>query len=87
MVGTEKRIALVAEDLVNHFENRLQVLDGKDMVVCMSRRICVGHVQRLCEAAADWHSDDDDKGVLKIVMSGSAQIALNGSSYSQQTAV
>lgn len=72
MVGTEKRIALVAEDLVNHFENRLQVLDGKAMVVCMSRRICVDMYNAIVKLRPDWHSDDDDKGVLKIVMSGSA---------------
>jgi len=72
MVGTEKRIALVAKDLVNHFENRLQVLDGKAMVVCMSRRICVDMYNAIVKLRPDWHSDDDDKGVLKIVMSGSA---------------
>ncbi len=72
MVGTEKRIALVAEDLVNHFEGRLQALDGKAMVVCMSRRICVDMYNAMVKLRPDWHSDDDDKGVLKIVMSGSA---------------
>jgi type I restriction enzyme R subunit len=79
MVGTEKRIALVAEDLVHHFENRLQVLDGKAMVVCMSRRICVDMYNAICVGAdghpplrPDWHSEDDDKGAVKIVMSGSA---------------
>jgi type I restriction enzyme R subunit len=72
MVGTEKRIALVAEDLVNHFENRLQVLDGKAMIVCMSRRICVEMYNAIRKLRPDWHSDHDDKGVLKIIMSGSA---------------
>ena len=72
MVGTGKRISLVAEDLVNHFENRLQILDGKAMVVCMSRRICVDMYNAIVKLRPDWHSEDDDKGVLKIVMSGSA---------------
>jgi len=72
MVGTEKRIALVAEDLVHHFEDRLQALDGKAMVVCMSRRICVGMYNAIVKLRPDWHSEDDDKGVVKIVMSGSA---------------
>jgi type I restriction enzyme R subunit len=72
MVGTEKRIALVAEDLIRHFENRLQALDGKAMVVCMSRRICVDMYNAIIKLRPDWHSDDDDKGVVKIVMSGSA---------------
>lgn len=72
MVGTEKRIALVAEDLVNHFEGRLSSMDGKAMVVCMSRRICVDMYNTITKLRPDWHSDDDEKGVLKIVMSGSA---------------
>jgi type I restriction enzyme R subunit len=72
MVGTEKRIALVAEDLVNHFEGRLSAMDGKAMIVCMSRRICVDMYNAIVKLRPDWHSDDDDKGVLKIVMSGSA---------------
>ena len=72
MVGTEKRIALVAEDLVNHFESRLEALDGKAMVVCMSRRICVDMYNAIVGLRPDWHSDDDNKGVIKIVMSGSA---------------
>ena len=72
MVGTEKRIALIAEDLVNHFEGRLSAIDGKAMVVCMSRRICVDMYNAIAKLRPDWHNDDDDKGVLKIVMSGSA---------------
>lgn len=72
MVGTEKRIALVSEDLVNHFEKRLTALDGKAMIVCMSRRICVDMYNVIVKLRPDWHSNDDDKGMLKIVMSGSA---------------
>jgi len=72
MVGTEKRVALVAEDMVNHFEERLQVLDGKAMVVCMSRRICVEMYNAIVKLRPEWHSHDDNKGVAKIVMSGSA---------------
>jgi len=72
MVGTGKRIAIVAEDLVNHFEGRLSGMDGKAMVVCMSRRICVDMYNAIVKLRPDWHSDDDEKGVLKIVMSGSA---------------
>ena len=72
MVGTEKRTALIAEDLANHFEGRLSAMDGKAMVVCMSRRICVDMYNAIAKLRPDWHNDDDDKGVLKIVMSGSA---------------
>jgi type I restriction enzyme R subunit len=72
MVGAEKRVALVAEDFVNHFEGRLTALDGKAMIVCMSRRICVDIYNAIVKLRPDWHSNNDDKGVLKIVMSGSA---------------
>jgi len=72
MVGTEKRIGLVARDVVDHFEKRLQAMDGKAMIVCMSRRICVEMYNAITKLRPQWHSDDDAKGVLKIVMSGSA---------------
>ncbi|HOG48594.1 MAG TPA: type I restriction endonuclease subunit R, partial [Anaerolineae bacterium] len=41
LVGAEKRVGLVARDLVEHWERRQEAMDGKAMVVCMSRRICV----------------------------------------------
>jgi len=72
MVGTEKRIGLVAEDLVDHFEKRLEALEGKGMIVCMSRRICVDMYEAIRRLRPDWHSEEDDKGAIKIVMSGSA---------------
>ncbi len=72
LVGTEKRLAMVAQDIVEHFEARLAGLDGKGMIVCMSRRICVDLYDQIITLRPDWHSDDDDKGVLKIVMTGTA---------------
>lgn len=72
MVGTEKRIGLVAKDIVDHFENRLEAIDGKGMIVCMSRRICVDLYNALIKLRPEWHSGDDDKGFLKVVMTGSA---------------
>ena len=72
MVGTEKRIGLVAKDIVDHFEKRLDVMDGKGMVVCMSRRICVDLYNAIIKLRPEWHNDNDEKGVLKIVMTGSA---------------
>ena len=72
MVGAEKRIALVAEDLVAHFETRLAAMDGKAMIVCMSRRIAVDTYQAIRQLRPDWHADDDTAGTMKIVMSGSA---------------
>ncbi|HOK98627.1 MAG TPA: type I restriction endonuclease subunit R [Bacteroidales bacterium] len=72
LVGAEKRIKLVAQDLVNHFERRLEVMDGKAMVVCMSRRICIDLYNAIIAIRPDWHHTDDDKGNIKIVMTGSA---------------
>lgn len=72
IVGTEKRIKLIAEDLVEHFELRLAALDGKGMIVCMSRRICVDLYNAIIGLRPDWHSEDDDKGGIKVVMTGTA---------------
>jgi len=72
LVGSEKRIKLVAEDLVHHFEERQSVMDGKAMVVCMSRRICIDLYNAIVALRPDWNHEDDDKGTIKIVMTGSA---------------
>ncbi len=80
LVGSEKRIHLIAEDLVQHFERRLEAMDGKAMVVCMSRRICVDLYNELIKLRPDWASASDDdieaekkqSTVVKIVMTGSA---------------
>lgn len=72
LVGAEERINLVAADLVAHWERRLDAMDGKAMIVCMSRRICVDLYNALVKMRPNWHHDDDDKGVLKVVMTGSA---------------
>jgi type I restriction enzyme R subunit len=72
LVGSEKRLSMVAADLVRHFEDRVAAMDGKAMVVCMSRRICVALYQHIVALRPDWHSDDDADGKIKIVMTGSA---------------
>ncbi len=72
LVGAEKRLALVADDLVRHFEARVAALDGKAMIVCMSRRICVALYDAIIRLRPDWHSDDDDAGMVKVVMTGAA---------------
>jgi type I restriction enzyme R subunit len=72
VVGSEKRLELVARDLVEHFEKRLAVMDGKAMVVCMSRRICVELYHQIAKLRPDWHSDSDEEGQIKVVMTGSA---------------
>lgn len=72
LVGSEKRLAMVAADLVRHFEDRVAAMDGKAMVVCMSRRICVALYKQIIDLRPDWHSDDDGAGTIKVVMTGSA---------------
>lgn len=72
LVGTEARLKVVAEDLVAHFERRLEAMDGKAMIVCMSRRICVDMYKAITAIRPDWHKQDDAEGVIKIVMTGSA---------------
>jgi type I restriction enzyme R subunit len=72
LVGSEERLAMVAADLVRHFEDRVAAMDGKAMVVCMSRRICVALYQQIVTLRPDWHSDDDAAGLIKVVMTGSA---------------
>jgi type I restriction enzyme R subunit len=72
LVGTEKRLALIADDLVKHFEDRVAALDGKAMIVCMSRRICVALYDAIVKLRPQWHSDDDEGGKIKVVMTGAA---------------
>jgi type I restriction enzyme R subunit len=71
IVGAEKRLKLIAQDIVEHFEQRLEAMDGKAMVVCMSRRICVELYRELVRLLPDWHHEDDERGALKVV-TGSA---------------
>ena len=72
IVGTDERVDLIARDLLKHFDLRLEVIEGKAMIVCMSRRICVDLYNAIIKLRPDWHSTDDAKGALKIVMTGSA---------------
>ena len=72
LVGTEKRLALVADDIITHFEERLDAMDGKAMVVCMSRRICVDLHNAIVERRPGWHDEEDKQGFIKVVMTGEA---------------
>jgi type I restriction enzyme R subunit len=72
IVGSDKRLDMVARDIVDHFENRLEVLEGKAMIVCMSRRICVELYRRISALRPRWHNDEDSRGEIKVVMTGSA---------------
>ncbi len=72
LVGAPPRIQKVAADIVAHFENRLTTLDGKAMVVAMSRAVCVHLYDAIVALRPHWHSDDPQQGVIKVVMTGSA---------------
>jgi type I restriction enzyme R subunit len=72
VVGAERRVKLIARDLVEHFENRLGAMAGKAMVVCMSRRICVGLYGEIAALRPAWAHPDDDQGAIKVVMTGTA---------------
>lgn len=72
VVGAHERIKRIASDIVSHFEERLSVLEGKGMIVCMSRRICVDLHNEIIKLKPDWYSKDDDSGFIKLVMTGSA---------------
>ena len=75
VVGARRRLEQVAADIVDHLEKRLEAMDGKAMVVCMSRRIGVELYGELARLRPDWHHQDDAKGMLKLVMTGSASDA------------
>ena len=77
LVGAEKRISLVAADLVEHFERRQEAMEGKALIVCMSRRICVDIYNAIVKLRPAWHGEDDTRGKIKIVMSGSASDELS----------
>jgi type I restriction enzyme R subunit len=72
VVGAEKRLGIVARDIVEHFEKRCEALDGKAMIVCMSRRICVELYLEIVKLRPEWASEADDQGTIKVVMTGSA---------------
>jgi type I restriction enzyme R subunit len=72
VVGSPKRLEVIARDLVDHFEKRLAAMDGKAMIVCMSRRICVELHREIVALRPEWHGEDDEHGAIKVVMTGSA---------------
>ncbi len=72
VVGAEKRLKLVAQDIVDHIEKRLDAMDGKAMIVCMSRRICMDLYDEIIALRPAWHDVDDDNGLIKVVMTGNA---------------
>ncbi len=72
LIGSENRIRNIAKDIVGHFEARQEVFDGKGMIVSMSRRIAADLYEEIIKIRPDWHSDDLDKGVIKVVMTSAS---------------
>ena len=72
VVGAPHRVKFIARDIVSHFDRRLEAIDGKAMIVCMSRRICIDLYRELTRLRPEWHDGDDAEGEIKVVMTGSA---------------
>ncbi|MCU0323702.1 MAG: type I restriction endonuclease subunit R [Spirosomaceae bacterium] len=72
LVGSENRIAIIAKDIVAHFSQRQEVFEGKGMIVSMSRRIAADLYQAIIDLKPEWHSDDLNKGVIKVVMTSAS---------------
>ena len=72
IVGDKKRLMEVAKDIITHFESRQQAFEGKGLIVTMSRRIAVDLYDKLIELRPEWHNEEDSKGVLKVIMTGSS---------------
>ena len=72
LVGSEQRIRNIAQDIVSHFEARQEVFAGKGMIVSMSRRIAVDLYDEIIKLKPQWHSDDLNKGAIKVVMTASS---------------
>lgn len=72
LVGSENRIKNIAKDIVLHFSQRQEVFEGKGMIVSMSRRIAADLYQAIIDLKPEWHSDDLNKGVIKVVMTSAS---------------
>ncbi|NPD86029.1 type I restriction endonuclease subunit R [Lentimicrobium sp. L6] len=77
IVGSKDRLEQVAKDLVLHFEARSKTQDGKGMIVAMSRRIAIALYNEIIKIRPDWHDSDDTKGIIKVIMTGSASDPLD----------
>ncbi len=72
LIGSENRVKNIAQDIVRHFGQRQEVFDGKGMVVSMSRRIAARLYEEIIKLKPEWHSDDLDKGAIKVVMTAAS---------------
>ena len=77
LVGSKPRLEKIAKDLVKHYEDREQTISGKAMIVTMSREICVNLYDEIINLRPGWHSEDINKGSIKVIMTGSASDSAN----------
>ena len=91
LIGSEKRVKNIAKDIIQHFEARQEVFDGKGMIVSMSRRIAAALYHEIIALKPEWHSDDLDKGVIKVVMTSASsdgpKIAIHHTNKTQRKAL
>lgn len=73
LVGVESRLKSIAKDFIEHFENRQAAMDGKAMIVCMSRKVCAGLYNEIIKLRPNWHNVDPNLGKIKVVITGSAE--------------
>ncbi|QLC50059.1 type I restriction endonuclease subunit R [Methanolobus zinderi] len=72
VVGSKSNLKKLAADIIPHFESRVATLEGKGMIVCMNRRTCVDLYNEIIALRPNWHDDDDLKGAVKVIITGSA---------------
>jgi len=72
LVGSENRINQIAKDIIEHFEQRQTVFEGKGMIVTMSRRIAVDLYEAIIRLRPEWHSNELNKGVVKVVITSAS---------------
>ena len=91
LIGSEKRVQTIARDIVAHFEARQEAFSGKGMIVSMSRRIAADLYEEIIKIKPEWHSDDLNKGVIKVVItsasSDGAKIAKHHTTKQQRKAL
>jgi type I restriction enzyme R subunit len=74
--GAPARLATLAADFVAHWEERRERMrtfvdaPGKAMFVAGTRKICANLYEQVIALRPDWHSDDLNKGRIKVVYSG-----------------
>ena len=72
IVGHPERLKNLASDIVRHYESRVSVMNGKAMIVAMSRRIAVLLYDEIIKLRPHWESENLNEGCLKVVMTSSS---------------